>query len=286
MPRTYLYGYFTPPQTQRRRTLAELEQLATWRRMDPEFRRRVLAMFDFAADIGIDLGLGGGWRSSDVQLRTAIDRHIVVASGGCCSYNGKRYALRPNMAHAAFPDGSYHEGSDVDGEAFAADLIGDLVWMNRNCWRFGLLHFADVNREPWHVQPVELPRSRRKYTGEQLAVWPTPNMTPPAPPAPAPLPPPAPPAPSPTPTPITEDDMPRPLIIIGNKDNPTDPRRWSWDFQTLRRLREGEPDEVAYIAGSQPGFEGRPVYDSRWTLAVPFWKPLAWIRSFDLPADS
>lgn len=284
MARTYLYGYFTPPAVQRRKTLAELELTPTWARLDPEVRHRLVAMFDAAAETGVDLGLGGGWRSSDVQLAAALVRHYVVASGGCCTYNGLHYALRPHMAHAAFPSRSYHETTDADGEAFAADLIGDLVWMNRNCWRFGLVHFAQINDEPWHVQPVELPHSRSKYTGQELAVWPLPSITPPpaplAPPAPAPAPIPTPPAPPAT---TTEDDMPRPLIIVGNDDNHADPRRWAWDFVTLRLLQENEPNVITMLAANQEGFVGRPVFDPRYTLAAPFWQPLKWIRSFDLP---
>jgi hypothetical protein len=45
----------------------------------------------------------------------------------------------------------------------AADLIGDIGWLQANAGRFGLKTFADVNNEPWHVQPAELPNSRRDY---------------------------------------------------------------------------------------------------------------------------
>jgi hypothetical protein len=45
----------------------------------------------------------------------------------------------------------------------AADLVGDMDWLAKNAGRFGLKTFGDVNDEPWHVQPTELPNSRREY---------------------------------------------------------------------------------------------------------------------------
>ena len=165
---TYLLGYGTPVA---RVSLADLQKRPTWYKLDAEFRRRLLAMFDAAQAEGHDLGLGGGWRSSAVQRTTFLDRHYVVPSGGCCSYEGKRYALRPGFAHAARPGDSYHEESQPDGDALAADLIGDLFWMNRNCQRFDLIHFGGVNREPWHCQPKEIPTGRPRYDGADLIPW-------------------------------------------------------------------------------------------------------------------
>lgn len=177
---TYPVGYATPAA---RLTLAELETRRTWSKLDPEFRRRLLAFFDAAQAAGADLGLGGGWRSSEIQLATFLARHAVVPSGGCCSYNGRRYALKPGNAHAAPPGLSYHEETTPQGLALAADLIGDLVWANRNAARFGLVHFANVGNEPWHHQPTEIPTGRSRYKGEPLTVFALPG-TPPRPPEP------------------------------------------------------------------------------------------------------
>jgi hypothetical protein len=248
---TYPYGYAQPPQ---RLTLAELDRRATWVKLHPELRRRLVAMFDAAQDAGTDLGLGGGWRSSQIQLAMFLERHAVVPSGGCCGYNGKRYALKPGKAHAAPPGLSYHEPTTPAGEAFAADLIGDLAWMNANAARFGLVHFAAVNNEPWHVQPTELPRARTNYAGEQLAAWPLPSD------------------PIQPPTPTPEDSV---IVIVGRKDNPADPRRWAWNGVGVHLI----PSEDDYLSKYASGllFKLHPTYS---TLASPYWMTDAELRSY------
>lgn len=164
------YGY-----DNERLTLEELDQRNQWSRLHPEFRRRLVAMFVDARNAGTDLGLGGGWRSSEAQTRLFLSRYVESVMG-TVRWNGKRWKKLPNVASAAPPNSSYHEGTDTDGFAFAADLVGDLDWMNANCHRFGLTHFKNVNAEPWHVQPEELPRSRSKYRGQKLQRWALPEL--------------------------------------------------------------------------------------------------------------
>ena len=57
----------------------------------------------------------------------------------------------------------------------AADLVGDFTWLGKNVGRFGLMTFAEVNNEPWHVQPVELPKGRKQYEqqGSKWGTYPT-----------------------------------------------------------------------------------------------------------------
>ena len=167
----YPYGYGRPPA---QLTLAELEQRTNWRNLHPEFRRRLIAMFDAAAAQGRVLGIGGGWRSSASQEQVFFARHEQVRLGGCCQHNGKRWRLRRGMAHAAPPGRSWHEGHPAfDGLALAVDLIGDWDWSMANCHLYGLRHFGPPStlKEPWHYQPLEVPAARSQYKGEKLTVW-------------------------------------------------------------------------------------------------------------------
>ena len=138
--------------------------------MDPEFRRRVFAMMEHAAGVGRSLGIGGAKRSSATQLAGFLQRHDVVRIGGCCRYEGKRYALKKGRAHMAPPGRSYHEGTTPDGKCLAADMVGDLNWMKANCARFGLREFSLVNHELWHVQPSasEIPGARSRYNPKTM----------------------------------------------------------------------------------------------------------------------
>lgn len=172
MTRTYPFGY-----RGKRATLEQMEQQSVWSKLDPEFRRRLVAAFDAAQDAGKDLGCGGGWRSSDAQRSGFLHRHVEVAASDahCCRFEGKYWQLRKGFAHMAPPGRSYHESTTPDGHALACDLIGDLNWFAANCARFGLNEFTKVNKEPWHTQPAELPRARAYYrpaTMHPLHVWP------------------------------------------------------------------------------------------------------------------
>lgn len=166
----------------RRYPLAVIATFGPVRKMDPEFRRRVFAIMQAAGKEKRSLGIGECWRSSEVQLRGFLDRHTVVEHGGCCGWNGKRYQLKPQRAHMAPPGKSYHESTTPDHMCLAADMVGDLRWMNQNADRFGLTHFGSkqLGSEPWHVQPHGVPNARRYYNpvrNHPLAVFPLPENT-------------------------------------------------------------------------------------------------------------
>jgi hypothetical protein len=164
-----IYGYGNE-----RLTIPELERRTAWNRLHPEFRRRLLQLFIDAQDAKTDVGVGGGWRSSQEQERLFLSRYHESVIG-TIRWNGKRWRKNPDVAAAAPPGRSYHEGTDEDGYGFAVDIVGDMAWANANCYKYGLVHFAQINGEPWHLQPEELPRARANYKGEKLIRWTLPN---------------------------------------------------------------------------------------------------------------
>lgn len=144
----------------------------------PEFERRLRAALTAAGGL---VGIGGGWRSSDLQRSTFLARHTQVASGGCCTFDGKRYALKAGMAHAAPPGSSFHETqvfADGRSGVAAVDIVGHQEsgpyshtaannWMRDNGPLFGLMTAHDWSvKEPWHVQMIELPRSVSTWKAE------------------------------------------------------------------------------------------------------------------------
>ena len=147
-------------------------QMLTWpqialrsdvRMLDPQFRYRLHRMMIAAHKQGVALGIGGAGRSTAQQTALFLARHYEDPSGAIM-WNGKRWSRKPGMAAAAPSGRSYHEETTPAGKALAADMVGDLNWMRRNCGWFGLKEFSQVNNEPWHVQPSEVPTSRAQYS--------------------------------------------------------------------------------------------------------------------------
>ena len=103
-----------------------------------------------------------GCEHAQQQLQLFLQRHSPDPNGTII-WNGEKYS-RHTGAPAAPPGRSMHE------LGLAADLAGDFTWLGNNVGRFGLVTFADVNDEPWHVQPVELPKGRRQYE-QQGSKW-------------------------------------------------------------------------------------------------------------------
>jgi peptidoglycan hydrolase-like protein with peptidoglycan-binding domain len=136
--------------------------------MHPTMQERVRAMLE---DSGGKLGWGQGVRTPQQQLQLFLERHTPDPQGTII-WNGQTYSKRPGVAAAVPPGRSMHE------VGLAADLAGDFAWLGKNVGRFGLMTFADVNHEPWHVQPVELPKGRQQYEqqGSKWGAYPSYNM--------------------------------------------------------------------------------------------------------------
>jgi len=127
---TFIFGYGGS-----RLTIAQYETTTTIRKLNFEFWNRTKGLMIEASNVGRDLGVGTGWR-------------VQPANGG------SGFASPGNSNHEGFP------ADGVSGGAVAADMVGDLNWMEANVARFGLRTFRYVNNEPWHIQPAEIPASR------------------------------------------------------------------------------------------------------------------------------
>lgn len=145
----------------KRITLNELKSKSTFNKLHPTMQERLLQMMRANPNVGI----GQGIRSTAEQETMFYERYKQVkeSEGYDVQWNGT-YWKHVSGPAAAPPGRSMHE------IGLAADLVGDLNWANANASKFGLKHFANVNNEPWHFQPAELPNSRTKYE-EAGAPW-------------------------------------------------------------------------------------------------------------------
>jgi hypothetical protein len=144
-------GYSKPAN---RVPLSQVATASTFAPMNTTFKNRLLQMFAENPNVGI----GEGIRSEGTQKQLFLSRYTKVTDGseGDAEWNGEQYK-HTSGAPAAPPGKSMHE------IGLAADLVGDLDWVQKNAARFGLKTFGDVNGEPWHIQPAELPNSRWEY---------------------------------------------------------------------------------------------------------------------------
>lgn len=143
-------------------TLSKVKASSSFKGLHPKMQERVLSMIVAS---GGRVGFGEGLRSSATQEKMFRDRYRKAQPGEKpdATWNGEAY-VHVKGAAAAPPGKSMHE------IGLAADLTGDMEWIKQNAHKFNLRSFYDVNNEPWHVQPSELPGSRSEYQ-KQGSQW-------------------------------------------------------------------------------------------------------------------
>ncbi len=158
MATTYPSGY-----NNQRLTIEQIRE-KYFQTLDPAFAAQLEQLIVAGAG---QIGVGGGSRSTEEQTAMFLSRYYK-SSSGTVSWNGSRWKKKDGVAPAAPPGRSYHEPTTANGMALAVDLVGPGVnngWLAKNVAQFGLRDFANVNNEPWHVQPAHIPTGRSSYGG-------------------------------------------------------------------------------------------------------------------------
>lgn len=160
MTMTFIIGYGTKTVT-----LDQLHVHPEWMALDPGVQQRAEWLLVESALVGKPLGIGDVVREESGQLAGALCRHHLSAPGEkpCCTYQGKHYTKNVGVAHMTFPPNSWHLRQPPNQKARAIDWIGNLKWLEANCHRVKLHTFTNVNNEPWHTQPDEIPNGVAAY---------------------------------------------------------------------------------------------------------------------------
>ena len=104
------------------------------------------------------LYIGGGSRTSAEQKALFLSRYAPTEEKTDVKWQGKYWKKKnPNDADAAPPGVSMHE------IGMAADIHGDDNWLTQHAGEYGLVNFANVNNEPWHIQAKEFNRGQWEY---------------------------------------------------------------------------------------------------------------------------
>jgi putative peptidoglycan binding protein/D-alanyl-D-alanine carboxypeptidase-like protein len=154
----------------KRQTIDQLCAEINFQRLHPTMQARTRELIEASEG---KVGLGVGFRSEAQQRQMFLSRYVVDPHGPV-QFEGQRWRkAKATDATAAPPGRSMHE------IGLAVDLAGDHAWVVANSSRFALKHFAWVNDEPWHIQPFELPNSRRQYEKDGAPWKATPTVAPP-----------------------------------------------------------------------------------------------------------
>jgi hypothetical protein len=196
------YGYARPPGggpmgMGTMLTFAEMMTKSTVFNLHPEVQRRFHALIEAASKAGVPLGVGTGWR------------------------------VQPNPPPKGFaqPGNSWHESCPVaptSQSALAIDTVPEPSWnwMEQNCAAYGLRTFRNVNNEPWHIQPAEIPAGRNFATTlPPIQTWELPG----------------------------DEDMPLTDDDIKKIANQTADAVWAKAFDTTGKEAQVEPQPARYL---------------------------------------
>jgi hypothetical protein len=144
--------------------LSQLKQQPRFAKLDSRLKEKLLRMMRDNPNVGLSSGFRDEAQQEELFYRQMEETDEANSQ---TQWNGKYWKAKAGYAFTAPPNHSMH------GLGLAADIFeeGDgrsYAWIVANSEKYGLNNWRAKgwrDEEPWHVQPVEVPRFRSQYGG-------------------------------------------------------------------------------------------------------------------------
>lgn len=125
----------------------------SYNKLNPKFKERLAKMMKDNPNVGVVSGA----RDAGSQQKMFMSRYSKTTENTGIYWQGSYWKKNAGAEPAAPPGFSMHE------IGLAADLTGDLDWVQKNAHKYGLKTFGGAHGEPWHIQPNDVPDNRVEY---------------------------------------------------------------------------------------------------------------------------
>jgi hypothetical protein len=157
-------------------TYSQLIVDSRWTCLDSEFARRLIGFMDLAIANNKIAYIGPTYRNDTWQRNVFLSSYkgSPTKVSGCVTWSGTdlsgksyKYWVKISSDYPTTkpPGKSYHALVSKQNKTLGIDLMGytsQLDWLQTNAAQYGLYYMRDSS-DPFHVQPIDIPRSKVNY---------------------------------------------------------------------------------------------------------------------------